>query len=332
MQLVNIVTIIAALIAVLPLIDTPACLVSLAYITYIAFRPKSSSKITHSTLREEEFYDDLTKIISDEKENEIISAWENVTKHTTDLALIKSGLPKSIFSLSSFLTQYLYLDNQKYDYLVLIISIIISFFSIFTTHDQSFCLTYSLLNVVLHQTVSEEKRIIEINVTNWESRNKFIKTITTYYKSHYETQVQKWISVQIQICNAEQKIIPAIFIYLKIHPDKIAVRNGIKCEKHNSISELIEKNDCHLFSQNYDAVIVRTHEDQSIYTSNGYIEIPNLNVNLDLLGGDFVGKISRTFLKILATDGKIRIYDQCNGRTMRCQSEIIRIASEFNLN
>src|ERR1700722_17537273 len=103
MQLVNIVIIIAAIIAALPLIKTPACLVTLAYVAYRARRSKSSSKISHSsTFEQKEFYDDLIKVVSDDKENEIISAWDNITKHTKDLKLIKSSLPTSIFGLSSY--------------------------------------------------------------------------------------------------------------------------------------------------------------------------------------------------------------------------------------
>jgi len=332
MQLVNIVIIIAAIIAALPLIKTPACLVTLAYVAYLAFSPKSSSKILHPLIFvREEIYDDLINPICDDKKNEIISAWDedDIAKHTSNLNMLKSFLPESI--LSSHIRQYS--EDHISDYFVLINLAIISTVSIFITDHQLSCLIYSVINIVIHQNVFRGKIIAKVNVTNWENRSKFIKSIVNrHYMSGCETHVQKWISVQIKIAVAEQKIIPKIFKQINIHPERIAVRNGIKYEKDDSLSELIKENDRHLFRRNYDAVIVSTHENQSIYISNGYIEIPNSSVNLDVFGGDFIGKISRTYIKMLVTDDKIRTYDQCGKYTTKCQSEIIQIASACNLN
>jgi len=296
----------ATIVALLPLINFPSCLITLIFIIatigYKVSEPKSSFQHDHRSFLNGETADIFVNYFKNFKKqtqlNQVYAAWDKKEKNIIKVKNMQFDICKSLSStLGSFhWNEKLYLGTIIVVALISLVSIIF----------ENLCFTQMTLTcVVVFGFLFSTKDIAQVDVAPWEIREAFHSKINTLKKLiEPESEIYQWIQIQDKISTNELKFIPAICKKLSILPDNLAVRIGACSTDQKYYSELIRENDVHLFIQNYDAVLAIIYENEDVFESNGYIEIPESRVSLDDLGREFVGKTYRTYIKVLVNQYK----------------------------
>jgi len=301
---------IATIVSLSPLIKFPACLITLIFIVgtigYKVSKPKSSFRHDHRSFLNGEtadiFVNYLCKLKEQTQIDKVSAAWDE--KSTNNIVL---GINFIIcYKLSTLLSSYH--RNQNMDLGTMIVLSLISLLSIIF---ENFIFTLIAVTcAIVFGLLFSTKDIAQVDVGKWTTRKTFHNTINQLKKSvELESAVYQWIQIQDKISSNELKFIPVICKKLGILPDNLAVRFGTYITDQKYYSELIKENDVHLFNQNYRAVLAIVCENEDVFESNGYIEIPEMCVSLSDLGEEFVGKMYRTYIKVLVNQDQMFSFD-----------------------